>query len=72
MVMPRPPPPPISDEILENSLLEVRLALNKASILGGQRFKEQIENQAKRRVSLLPHGGCSKSKTYKETTQKDQ
>ena len=72
MAMPRLPRPPIYDEILENCLCEVRVALNKTSILGGQRFKLQIENQAKRCVSLLLHGGCCKPKTYKETIKEEQ
>lgn len=70
--MPRLPRSPVSDEIPENSLLEVRVALNKTSILVGQRFNVQIENQAKRRVSLLLHGGCRKPKTYKDTIKKGQ
>ena len=53
MAMPRLPRPPIYDEILENCLCEVRVALNKTSILGGQRFKVKIDN-TKESITLTP------------------
>lgn len=61
-----------NDEIPEKSLFEIREAINKAWVLGDQKFKKQIETQLKRRASPLPRGGDRKSKAYKETMKKDQ
>jgi putative transposase len=47
------------------TLEEIRDATNKAWVLGENRFKQQIEQQAGRRASPLPKGGDRKSKSYK-------
>lgn len=47
------------------ALQEIRDATNKAWVLGDNRFKEQIEQQAGRRASPLPKGGDRKSTTFK-------
>jgi putative transposase len=47
------------------ALQEIRDATNKAWVLGENRFKQQIEQQAGRRASPLPKGGDRKSKVYR-------
>jgi putative transposase len=47
------------------TLEEIRDATNKAWVLGENRFKKQIEEQAGRRSSPLPKGSDRKSKAYK-------
>jgi len=60
------------DEIPENNLLEIREAINRAWVLGDEKFKTQIEDQLKRRASPLPRGGDRKSKTYHKQKKQDQ
>lgn len=56
------------DEIIpEHTLEEIRDALNKAWVLGDDRFKKQIEKQAGRRASPMKRGGDRKSKAYRGT-----
>jgi putative transposase len=49
----------------ELTLEEIRDATNKAWVLGENRFKQQIEEQAGRRASPLPKSGDRKSKDSK-------
>ena len=60
------------NEITDNNLLEIRDAINKAWVLGDDKFKSQIETQLKHRVSPFHRGGDRKSKAYQKTVQKDQ
>jgi len=58
------------DEIIpEHTLEEIRDALNKAWVLGDDRFKEQIEKQTGRRASPMKRGGDRKSKGYRESSE---
>ena len=59
-------------EIPENSLTEIRSAINKAWVLGDEKFKAQIEKQLQRRVSPQPRGGDRRSKNYHAQNKKDQ
>jgi putative transposase len=53
------------DEIIpEQPLEDIRDALNKAWVLGDDRFKQSIENQTGRRASPMRRGGDRKSKAY--------
>jgi len=58
----------LSDETLNN----IRLATNKAWVLGNDRFKEQIEKQLGRQVSPKARGGDRKSERYKTSTKIDR
>ena len=54
------------DEIIpEQTLKEIRDALNKAWVLGDGRFKQQIEEQTGRRASPMGRGGDRKSEAYR-------
>lgn len=48
------------------TLNEIRESVNKAWVLGDDRFKTQIEKQTGRRASSLPNGGDRKSVVFKE------
>lgn len=52
-------------EIPDYTLKEIRDAINKAWVLGDDRFKKQIEKQAGRRASPMVRGGDRKSEKYK-------
>ncbi len=45
----------------------VRSAANKDQILGNDKFKKEIEQMLKRRITTYPHGGDRKSETFKQT-----
>ena len=47
-------------------MIEIRDSLNKAWVLGDDRFKQQIEDQSGRRTSPLPNRGDRKSAKFKE------
>ena len=51
--------------IEELALQEIRDATNKAWVLGENRFKQKVEQQAGRRASPLAKGGDRKSKTFR-------
>jgi len=51
--------------ISELTLSEIRDATNKAWVLGDNKFKQQIEQQAGRRAAPLVRGGDRKSVKYK-------
>jgi putative transposase len=51
--------------ISEATLEEIRQATNKAWVLGSGSFKENIEQQLKRRVSPAAKGGDRKSEAYR-------
>jgi putative transposase len=51
--------------IEELALHEIRDATNKAWVLGENRFKHKVEQQAGRRASPLAKGGDRKSKTFR-------
>jgi putative transposase len=54
------------DQGIDDLTLEkIRDATNKAWVLGENKFKQQIEQQAGRRASILGKGGDRKSKVYK-------
>ncbi len=55
--------------IPEFTLEEIRHAINKAWVLGDDRFKQQVEAQTGRRASPLLRGGDRKSKDYKARIQ---
>jgi len=48
------------------TIKEIRDSLNKAWVLGDNRFKLQIEQQSGRRSTPLPKGGDRKSAQFKE------
>jgi len=52
-------------DIPDYTLKEIRDAINKAWILGDDRFKKQVETQAGRRASPMVRGGDRKSERYK-------
>jgi len=51
-------------QLTEGILAELRDSVNKAWVLGGDRFKEQIAGQAGRRVEPAARGGDRKSKLF--------
>jgi len=53
----------------EYTIQEIRVAINKAWVLGDKRFRQQIEQQVGRRVESFPHGGDRKSNKYKLKNQ---
>ncbi|MFV2058656.1 MAG: transposase [Thiohalomonadales bacterium] len=53
-------------QIKKHTLIEIRDGINKAWVLGGNRFKEQVEKQSGRRASPLPRGGDRKSAKFRE------
>jgi putative transposase len=53
------------DEVSDLTLEEIRNAINKAWVLGDNRFKKQIEKQTGRNVSPKPKGGDRKSAKYR-------
>jgi len=55
--------------IPEHTLEEIRDALNKAWVLGDERFKQQIEKQTGRRASPMKRGGDKKSAAYLASLQ---
>lgn len=52
--------------IPDYTLEEIRESINRAWMLGDERFKRQIEQQTGRRASPLPRGGDRKSKKYRK------
>ena len=54
------------ETISPQTLEEIRDALNKAWVLGDDRFKQQIEKETGRRVSPIKRGGDRKSEVYRE------
>jgi hypothetical protein len=48
------------------TIKEIRDSLNKAWVLGDNRFKLHIEDQSGRQVAPLPNGGDRKSAQFKE------
>jgi len=55
--------------ITEKTLSEIRDASNKAWVLGGSHFKQEIEQILNRRVSPLTKGGDRKSKAYRDNAK---
>jgi putative transposase len=54
------------DKIIpDNTLEEIRSSINRAWVLGDERFKRQIEKQTGRRASPLARGGDRKSDEYR-------
>jgi putative transposase len=51
--------------IAENNLAEIRVATNKAWVLGNDRFKARIQKQLERRVEPAAKGGDRKSERFK-------
>ncbi|MCF6319091.1 MAG: transposase [Proteobacteria bacterium] len=58
-------------QIPDYTIKEIRDSLNKAWVLGDNRFIQQIEKQSGRRAVPLPNGGDRKSVQFKEN-QKNQ
>ena len=58
-------------KIPDYTLKEIRDAINKAWVLGDDRFKKQIEKQAGRRVSPMVRGGDRKSEKYRPISYSD-
>ena len=55
------------DKIIPDyTLEEIRSSINRAWVLGDERFKRQIEEQTGRRASPLARGGDRKSDGYRE------
>ena len=52
-------------KIPDYTITEIRNALNKAWVLGNDRFMKQIEKQTGQRVKPMQRGGDRKSKEYK-------
>ena len=61
-----------SHHITQHTLTEIRQATNKAWILGGQHFKDNIEQQLNRQIQPLPRGGDRKSAAYREQVKMNQ
>jgi putative transposase len=55
-----------NEQIPHLSIKEIRDATNKAWVLGNNRFKQQIEQQVGRPITVLSHGGDRKSANYKD------
>lgn len=53
------------DKISDDTLNEIRNAINRAWVLGDERFKRQIEKKTGRRVSPIAKGGDRKSEAYR-------
>jgi putative transposase len=53
--------------IEDDTLEAIRRATNKNQVLGNERFKEEIEQMLKRKISVYEHGGDRKSETFKQT-----
>ena len=51
--------------IPDYTLEEIRHSINRAWVLGDERFKQQIKKQTGRRVSPLARGGGRRSKEYR-------
>jgi putative transposase len=51
--------------IPDSTLEEIRHSINRAWVLGDERFKQQIEKQTGRRASPLTRGGDRKSEGYR-------
>lgn len=47
-------------------LQTIRSATETGTILGNDRFKENIEMTLKRRIERLPHGGDRKSESFRD------
>jgi len=56
-------------QIPDYTLKEIRDAINKAWVLGEDRFKKQIEKQTGRRTFPVMRGGDRKSEKYKTTSK---
>lgn len=55
------------EESIETNLIEqIRNATNKDTVLGDDRFKEEIEGMLQRRVDAYSHGGDRKSEMFKQ------
>lgn len=52
-------------QLPKNTLAEIRESINKAWVLGDNRFRQQIENQTGRRASPMARGGDRKSEKYR-------
>ncbi len=52
-------------DIPDYTLEEIRESLNRAWVLGSDRFKQQIEKKTGRRATPLPRGGDRKSEKYR-------
>ena len=55
--------------LAERTLAEIREATNKAWVLGGDHFKEQIAQQLNRRAEPMAKGGDRKSRVYQESSR---
>jgi len=53
------------DSMAEQQINEIRDATNKAWVLGGSRFKEQIQSQLARRIEPAAKGGDRKSTQFR-------
>jgi len=56
-------------QIAEKTLFDIRVATNKAWVLGNDRFKRKLEKQLARRVAPKPKGGDRKSKEYRRNAK---
>ncbi|BBB26398.1 transposase [Amphritea japonica] len=54
------------NNIEENTLETIRNSTDKAWVLGTVRFKEQVEEQTKRRVAAIPRGGGTRRRHEEE------
>lgn len=53
--------------IEHNTLEAIRKATNRDQVLGNDRFKGEVEQMLKRKISVYEHGGDRKSETFKQT-----
>jgi putative transposase len=53
-------------QIEDKTLEHIRETTNSGWVLGNERFREQVENQLKRRAGPAPRGGDRKSKSYRK------
>jgi REP-associated tyrosine transposase len=53
-------------QIPDRAVEEIRVATNKAWVLGNERFLQQIEDLSQRQVQPKPRGGDKRSKKAKE------
>ena len=52
-------------QISDTTLAEIRDSINRAWVLGGGRFKQEVERKTGRRAAPALRGGDRKSKLYK-------
>lgn len=52
-----------------DTLEAIRMAINKGQVLGNDKFKDEIEQMLKHRITPYEHGGDRKSEAFRQTQQ---